>query len=240
MSLHSECIPANTVGQLDRERMFALMDEYYENIDPVTFKADLQDKDMVLLLKDQTGVIQGFTTLKTYELQVEEKVVRLIFSGDTIIHKDYWGDVELHRAWIRTVYQQVDDVHPYTYWLLISKGYKTYRFLPVYFQNFYPHYDHSTPEFEKRIMDAFGKLKYDGYYHPERGVIALDGLKDFLKPGVADVSEKRLKDPHIQFFIHTNPGYLHGDELVCITRLHKDNLRSRGLKYLDSKESLET
>ena len=45
------------------------------------------------------------------------------------------------------------------YWFLISKGYKTYRFLPLFFREFYPRHDAPTPAWAKEILDALGRHK---------------------------------------------------------------------------------
>ena len=232
MGLKSELLSITALSQMDRDRMFQLMVEHYDNIKYCSFRNDLMEKDSVLILKDEEGILQGFTTIKIFEYPVNDVPVRLAFSGDTIIDKDHWGSLELHRSWIRAVYSLVGGDKGEAYWLLISKGYKTYRFLPVYFHSFYPCYDKETPEFEKKIIDTFCKYRHHEYYKADKGVICFNGEKDFLKKGIADISEKHMKDPHIKFFVTRNPGYLMGDELVCLTKLNSVNMRSMVLRYL--------
>lgn len=232
MGLHSQCISALKISHADMLGMYELMEKHYENSCFQVFQKDLAEKDRVLILRDDTGNLQGFTTLKAYRFEINGIPIQLIFSGDTIIDKDHWGDMELHKAWIREIHSMLDEGIKDVFWLLISKGYKTYRFLPVYFKTFYPDHRTNTPDFEKRIMDHFCKYKYPDHYDPNSGIISFDGTRDYLKPGVADIGERHMKDLDISFFLEKNPGYLVGDELVCITRLNKENIRPRGLKYL--------
>lgn len=232
MSLSSHSIPVSEVSDSDLLRMYELMETHYENTCFQEFQKDLMEKVSALILRDEAGIIQGFTTLMTYRLESEGIPIQLVFSGDTIIRKMYWGEAALHKAWIREIYSMLEDDIQNAYWLLISKGYKTYRFLPVYFKDFYPNARKATPAFEKGIMDSFCRLKYPDNYDPHRGIISFGGTRDYLKQGIADVEERHQKDLDISFFLEMNPGYLVGDELVCLTRLNTNNIKPRGLRYL--------
>lgn len=233
MALKGQLIAVGALNTRDREDLFALMEQHYENVERPRFDADLLAKDSVLVLRDSGDLIRGFTTLKVYTIDVNGQPVRLVFSGDTIVHRDYWGELELPRIWIRAVHSLVKDCGLPAYWLLISKGYKTYRFLPVYFHTFFPCHNSATPPFEKSVMDTFGRLKYPGHYDPRSGVIDLHGERDYLKSELADVPARHLRDPHIGFFLQQNPGYARGDELVCLTRLDPQNIKPSGMKYLE-------
>ena len=37
-----------------------------------------------------------------------------------------------------------------------------------------------------------------------------------------------MPDPHIAFFLDRNPGFVRGDELVCLTRIDDRNLTPAG------------
>ena len=83
-------------------------------------------------------------------------------------------------------------------------------------------------------MDLFGKIKYPNEYNKESGVIEYKGIKDSLKKGVADITEKESKNKNVQFFLESNPNYEKGNDLVCITSLKIENLREKTLKILFS------
>lgn len=230
MGLRGELVEVSLLSENDKEIMRRLMECYYENIQPENFFADLMEKDWALLLKSEDQSIRGFTTIKLYDIQVGTEPVRLVYSGDTIVEPSYWGDLELHRTWIRAVFSRVASYK--SYWLLLSKGYKTYRFLPVYFHYFYPCQDIVTPDFEKRVMDTFGRMKYPENYSSDSGVIYMHGARDYLKQGVAEITGERLHHPHIRFFAAQNPGHSFGDELVCLAELSLENMKPMTRRYL--------
>jgi hypothetical protein len=74
-------------------------------------------------------------------------------------------------------------------------------------------------------MDAFAMKKYPEEYDRESGVILYKGTKDKLKTGVADITEKQLRDRDILHFLKLNPECHKGYDLVCLARFTEDNLR---------------
>jgi hypothetical protein len=121
---------------------------------------------------------------------------------------------------------------PQLYWMLITKGYRTYHFLPLFFNDFYPRYDKATPETIKHVMDTFANSKYPGNYSSEKGVISFEGQKEYLKRGVGDIRDQKLKDPHVEFFVKKNPFYLIGDELVCLAELTQENFKPAAYRMI--------
>jgi hypothetical protein len=227
MRLTGEIRAVESIHRDHKRQMFDLLSAYFEGADEDVFQKDLAEKQWVILLLDAVdGTVQGFSTQMLIEHTVDGEAVKALFSGDTIINRDYWGEHELARQWLRLV-EGLFALYPRSrlYWFLISKGYKTYRFLPVYFKEFYPRYDRDTPEQEQRIMDAFGYLKYPRNYSGKDGLIRFPGEAMRLKDNFAGVDCRRLKDPHIRFFIRRNPGYRQGDELVCLAPLSYDNFK---------------
>lgn len=219
-------VDVKTLNESEITAMFDLMSEHYDNTNYDRFKKDLFEKSWTVLLRDIEKKIRGFTTLQMLDMTVDNITVKGVFSGDTIIHREYWGSMELHKVWVRFVLSLAlsnGDI-PF-YWFLICKGYKTYRFLPVYFHNFYPNYNTHTPLFEKKLMDHLGKTKFKDNYDYNTGVIKFNGERDYLKTGIADITEPRMKDPDIGYFMKSNPGYFKGDELICIARVSEDNLK---------------
>ncbi|MBM3266203.1 MAG: hypothetical protein FJZ01_01025 [Candidatus Sericytochromatia bacterium] len=210
-----------------RDRMFDLLAQHFEGVSRPTFDRDLAEKQWVVMLRDQqTGELQGFSTLMILDAIVQGTPIRAMFSGDTIVHRDYWGEPELATVWGNFVLSLIgtqDGVR--FYWFLISKGYRTYKFLPVYFERFYPRHDQPTPKFEADVLRTLAERKFPGLYRPERGVIRFEKRRDRLKPDLAGVNDLRLADPHIRFFLERNPGYINGDELACVAELSEDNLR---------------
>lgn len=201
---------------VQKDRMFQLMATHYDGVKPDVFLQDLQEKDAVILLEEEGEVI-GFSTQKI----IETHGIRAVFSGDTIIGRAHWGTQQLSRAFARHFFSHPDGP---LYWFLISKGYKTYKYLPTFFRTFYPRYDQETPADMKMLLDALGQRLYPDTYCPKTGVITYGEKKDRLKPELVDLSA-REGDPHYDFFVQANPNFASGDDLACITLLSRDNLR---------------
>ncbi|MBI6545489.1 MAG: hypothetical protein HY692_01765 [Cyanobacteria bacterium NC_groundwater_1444_Ag_S-0.65um_54_12] len=207
--------------------MFDLMRAHFDNVAREQFEYDLYEKQWVIVLCDrQNGEIQGFSTLLLLNACCQGIPVKAVFSGDTIVHRDYWGEPELAGVWGNFVLSLINS-HDGSkfYWFLISKGYRTYKFLPVYFHCFYPRHDQPTPSFESELIATLATSKFGAAYVPEEGVIRFNQPKDHLRPQFATVSDLRSNDPHVSFFLERNPGYRNGDELACIAELSEENLQ---------------
>jgi hypothetical protein len=221
--------PRAGVTQAERDEMYGLLQTYFHGTDRDRFEADLREKHSVILLRDaQSGRIQGFSTLMTMGVSIDGKDVVAFFSGDTIVDRGYWGETVLSRLWGQTVFEEAERVLTQrpgatVYWFLICSGYKTWRFLPIFFREFYPNADGPTPPHIRRILDALGAAKFGDQYLPASGVVRLHGAAP-LRTGIADVTAGRLRDPNVAFFARMNPGHVRGDELACLAELSRTNL----------------
>lgn len=224
--LKGQVKPIAEYSEAEIREMYRLMAEFYDHTDEQVFRKDFFDKDYCLALYADSGVPVGFTTQKVLMLQVGEKTIHGVFSGDTIIDRKYWGDIELFRVWANFWFSYAEKYEEF-YWFLICKGYKTYRMLPVFWKEFYPNCRFETPAFEKQIIDAYGELLYPDEYNPLTGVVEYRSEKDRLKDGVADIGEKELKNKDIAFFAERNPGYRQGNDIACLAKIDKSVLRSR-------------
>lgn len=211
--------------------MFALMDEFYENMDRSVFERDFFAKDYCIILRNDEERVVGFTTQKVMSVSVDGKEVHGMFSGDTIIHKDYWGDTELFRVWAQFWFPFAEKYDEF-YWFLICKGYKTYRIMPLFWREFYPSCKAETPEYEKKIIDAYASLLYPDEYNAATGVIEYKHVKDKLKAGVADIDEHRMKNKDVAFFNAANPGHAAGNDLACLARIDRSLLRKHAPELL--------
>lgn len=203
------------------EKMFDLMQQYYDNLKKTKFLEDLARKDRVILLFEGEELC-GFSSMEWMDITVEDRTLRGIFSGDTIVRQEAAFSLALQKAFIQEVLNMPKDRE--LYWFLISKGYKTYRYLPLFFKEFYPHPEKATPAFEQQVMDSYALKKYPAY-DAARGVIPNQGENDYVKAGVADVDQRLLKKKEVAFFVEKNPGYLRGDELVCLASFARKNLK---------------
>jgi len=235
--LTGSIVPVSAITVSDRDKMFDLMNKNYDGMKRENFDRDLSEKsDVIILRENEQRTIQGFSTLAVLEEMVKGIKTRALFSGDTIINKDYWGDTELESHWGKYAFSLIDK-NPGVplFWFLMSKGYKTYRFLPVFFNEFYPRYDKFTPPYEQEVLDTFARKKFPANYDSKTGLIIFNGYKDRLKQGIADVDQSRMKNPHINYFVQKNPHWARGDELACIIPLTKDNFNSMGRRMVEKK-----
>jgi hypothetical protein len=225
MKLHGRLVAAAEVSAPGRRAMFELMDRHYENVRRDVFEADLDDKQWVIQVHDPaTGALAGFSTQRLIEAEVDGRPVTALFSGDTIIDREHWGDSALAHVWGRLALSLIDATPgDRLYWFLISKGYKTYRYLPLFFHEFYPHPERPTPAAVQAVVDALAGLRYPADYDPSRGVVRAGPGKDRLRPGIADLTDGRLQDCHVRFFAECNPGHAEGDELCCLAPLTRAN-----------------
>lgn len=224
VELHGNIIEVQQLTEQEKKTMFSLMELFYDDTTYSVFIKDLEEKDYCILLFDSDNKIKGFSTQKIMSVAVGKEIVFGVFSGDTIIHKDYWGSMELYKLFAKFFIRYGKQYGSF-YWFLISKGYKTYKMLPLFFNKFYPNCNERTPAFEQEIIHSFAQGKYPDEYDREAGVIFYKGIKDKLKAGVADVTEKQVKDIHVSYFLKLNPEYFKGNDLVCIAKLTEENLK---------------
>lgn len=224
--------PIGDCTEAEISAMFALMAEFYDNMDEAVFRKDFGDKDYCLVLRDGERIV-GFTTQKVLTIPVDGKAVHGMFSGDTIIHRDYWGDVELFRVWAQFWFPYAEQYEEF-YWFLICKGYKTYRILPLFWKEFYPTFRKPTPEYEQKLLHAYAAYLYPDEYNPATGVIEYQHVKDKLRQGVADVDEHKLRHKDVAFFCQANPGHADGNDLACIAKIDRACLKKHAPEILFS------
>jgi len=231
--LRGQVVAPAALGAAERDRMVQLLGAAFRDVERGQFEADLAEKEWVILLRDEAGCLRGFSTLMRLRQVVDGRPVVAFFSGDTIIERECWGDDELPRQWGRLVFG-LAAAEPETeaYWFLICSGYKTYRFLPVFFRQFYPSCREPTPPEVQRLLDALARAKFGPAYDAAAGVVRLAGAAP-LRSGVADLTPRRLRDPHVAFFAAANPGHTRGDELACLVRLTAANVTRAGRRMLD-------
>lgn len=217
-----------------RERMFELMVRHYDNVSRRAFNADLNEKQWVIQVwhPDQP-VLCGFSTQMLVEANVGERRVRSLFSGDTIIDQQHWGQQALMHGWGSLAVRLMSE-HSESdlYWFLLSQGYKTYRFLPLFFHEFYPRFDVPTPDVMQETLDALASSKYPTLYDSQSGVVRASSEQYRLREGIADVTPERLVNPNVRFFLERNAGHASGDELCCVAPLTLENFTRAGRRFL--------
>ncbi len=130
--------------------------------------------------------------------------------------------------------------HDELYWFLISNSFRTYRYLPIYFREFYPNYREPTPDWAIRLIDELAGSRYPTAYDPLTGIVH-GHFWSGCRPGgaISDVTPERLRNPHVEFFATQNPGYVDGDELCCISRHRCAKRRPHGAADVRAARQLE-
>ena len=236
--LEGDIVRTGELSPTDRSRMGSLMADCFTRFDSGRFERDLAEKPWTILLRAASGEIMGFSTLDIMETRVAGRDVRAVYSGDTIIDLRHRATTALPRAFLRFLARHTgagrDEAE--WFWFYVCKGFRTYRFLPVFYRSFFPQPGVATPAFEQQVMDHLARTRFSNTYDPDAGVVRVPG--DYaLREGVGDVTDERIRDPFVRFFAERNPGWIQGDELVCLVSLDRANLRNKPQQWLDREMS---
>lgn len=218
----------------EKESMFGLFRGFFVDASAAIFEADLAEKDWVVLVESSSSIIRGFTTFSISATRFQKGPIRVLYSGDTVVHPDARGSGALIRTWLAAV-DGLARKHPSVplYWLLIVSGYRTYRYLPVFWKEYYPRFDKPLLSESRALRDALAQKRFGSRFDPQTGIARLL-VPQVLRAGLADVPPGRQRDPHVAYFCRQNPGYQAGDELVCLTELNSSNLTPAGWRMLQA------
>jgi len=216
----------------ERETMLALHCRHFDGVESARFQADLCEKEWVILLRDGERLV-GFSTLVLLSLEYGGSTTTCLFSGDTIVEPAYWGQQALAGAFGQLLLRFMRRFgQQHLYWFLISKGYRTYRFLPVFFQRFTPHPDLDSPELE-RILRAVAQLKFKEDFEEKSGLVIPRSGGDRLRPELCAVPEARQQDAFVRYFLRRNPDYHLGHELACLAPISRTNLKPMAWRVIE-------
>lgn len=216
------------VDERNRIAMYESFCRQFEKISYENFIEDLEQKNWVLLLNRDDGTLSGFSSMHIYDVTIDSRELTIVYSGDTVVDSDTWGDSALSYYWMGTIdYLRRLYGKEQLNWFLLVSGYRTYRFLPLYGQHFYPRYDEPTPDDVQSVMHAVARERFGENYDRDTGVVHL-AVPSVLKDGFRGIPKNRLADPHVAFFAERNPGHKQGDELVCFSIIAEDNLTRLG------------
>jgi hypothetical protein len=148
-----------------------------------------------------------------------------LYSGDTIVNPEHWLDGGLVGAFGHVLLRLFEEYgETRLYWFLISKGFRTYRLLPLHFPVYLPGLNQVEDSELRERRDALAVHLFGSAYDAVSGRVLAQPGKDRLKPALAGIPEHRQHDPHVLFFLEHNPGYAQGDELACLVPLSRANL----------------
>ena len=224
-------LATEALTEAHRAAMFTLLDAHFEGVTRAQFEADLRRKNWVVLLNDGPALL-GFSTLLIRPAKVDGESFVAVYSGDTIVAPAAWNSFAFPRAWIHAVYSLRARFPDGRFiWLLLTSGYRTYRFLPVFWREFYPRVGVITPELWTTRLRELASKEYGPQFDPSSSIVRLANPQR-LRGAANQIPEGRTKDPHVAFFLERNPGHTNGDELVCIADLSPENLTAAGRRIV--------
>jgi hypothetical protein len=220
---YHKIVPIQDLSQQQIDRMLEMLLVYYGNTTREQFERDLNSKTgAICIYEPGNNHLVGFSTFKEFYHTVEGQEYAILFSGDTIIEKEFWGSQALVMGFGAQMVSMINRYpHHEIYWFLISKGIRTYKYLPAFFKEYYPNHKTAAPEKYQKIMDSLAYHIFPDLYDKEAGVINVKQgqyLKSEYYPPLHPNNE--VED----FYFRMNPGHIKGDELVCLTALKADNV----------------
>jgi len=232
--MKTEIIKTECVKEPEKKALYSLFQKFYANTDYDQFLADFDEKHWLIRMREGSRPV-GFSTQQLIELPISGNPARFLFSGDTIVHPDYWSKSHLAGAFVHLFLRLEAESTDPLYWFLISKGFRTYRFLPVFCKKFHPSCNGENQNL-KPLLDAIATFKFGADYNPETERVEFSQPKDRLNKQMADVPVSRRNNPHIAFFLKRNPHYCTGTELAGIAPLSADNLTRCGRRVIQTTE----
>ncbi len=178
--MNGQLIACQDLTLTHRHAMRRLLETHFAGVSEAVFEADLAEKNWIILLEDEAGTLVGFSTLLLYRTEHDNEPITVVYSGDTIVTPSAWGSSALARTWIHAVWQ----LHAACgvgrlFWLLITSGYRTYRFLPVFWQCFHPRHDAPMPASIRILRDRLCANVSDSSMMPLPALCALSSHNNY-------------------------------------------------------------
>ena len=111
------------------------------------------------------------------------------------------------------------------WWLLITSGYRTYRFLPLFFQRSWPRVEAQLPGGLRALRDALAVHVYRETFDATDGLVRLARPQPLRAPLAGIPPGRSTHDRDLAFFLAQNPGHVRGDELVCLAQCCRSHSR---------------
>ncbi len=226
-------VATTEIGDRGRDAMFDLFSEFFRGVSKERFFADLEHKDWAVTVTDSEGGLRGFSTFARYQTSAAGRPLQVLVSGDTVVDPSARRSNMLARTVLGAIMTLGGCAEVPLLWLLICSSFRTYRFLPVFLREFYPRFDLDTPPSVQELIRLLAHERWGRYFDPSSGLVVFDEPQILRQPETA-VAEARRTDPNVGFFLRSNPGWLAGDELVCLAELSPENLNARGRRILRS------
>jgi hypothetical protein len=220
-SLKGSTVRRESLTEAQRAQMLALMQLCYAGVSAERFAADLDAKQYVILLHARRGAeLVGFSTVRVAEERIGARAVEVVYSGDTVIHPDWWGHKVLQVCFGRfLLWRKLRRPLRPLHWLLLSAGFKTYLLAVNYFARTMPRRDWTPPPGRAEFLRELATRWFGSQYDARRGTLRFHGTHYRVRDGIAPIDRAAAAHPHIAFFAERNPGHVDGEELVCLVEI---------------------
>ena len=231
MGYESKCVAVPQLDADTRERMAALYLSIYDGSSRELFLTDLAAKDEALLIFARSTLegggaseLVGFSTLAIDDRSWQGRPTRVVYSGDTLIMREHWGQQQLAVAFITRLGELKRQApERFLYWLLLVKGHRTFKYLPAFGNSFWPHWSIDRSDL-KPLVDELASEKFGSEYNPVSGVVEFPTSRGHLRAELAEPEPEELTREAVQAFLQRNPGFRQGHELVCLCEVELDNM----------------
>lgn len=232
--LAARVVPTGEISWAVLNKLFALFSKYYTDIDYSRFIFDFRTKDFVLLLESD-GRPVGFTTAKVFPFEWQGRITTILYSGDTVVDREFWGEQELARAWINQIGRMSAKLEQggRLVWFLIVKGHRTYRYLPVFARRYVPRVGGAAQGDLIALRNAIAAAKFGADFDSKTGIIRFASSQGRLLQCWVEPAARELTLPAVEYFLSANSGFRDGDELACLCELSRDNMRPRAQRWFD-------
>jgi hypothetical protein len=215
--------PVGALSDTTIADMFSLFERYYVDVSHAQFRSDLMEKTHVFMFWAGDELI-GFSTIFRKRIPIVGDGI-FLFSGDTVIREDFWGSKILQTTFLKyvTLTKLSNPLEP-VYWMLISKGFKTYMMMRKNFGYSFPREGRAMPELLRSIRNRFYAWKYGEAYDARSGLITFERSHGAVRGQMAEPKPYQLKDTDVRYFLERNPAYKEGVELACVAKIRVADL----------------
>lgn len=229
---HTVAAAALDAGSLDAA--FALFAQAYDNVSRERFEQDIGDKQHVILLRDRaSGALKGFSTVQVRDVETPSGAMTVVFSGDTVIDRAYWGQKQLQLAFVRLlVTLKLRAPWRPLSWFLLSKGYRTYLLLANAFPHSVPRAGVTDDASLRTVLDDLASARYGAQYDRDEGVVRYARPHERVRDGLAPITPAMLSNPHVRLFVERNPAHADGVELACLADVRLLDLTRAAMRFV--------
>jgi hypothetical protein len=139
LKLVGDILRQGDLGDAIVAELFQLYARYYAPTSLAVFSRDLASKSYSIVVRDPQGRIRGFSTVARFSMMSVAGEIDVLFSGDTVVERSFWGEQTLPFRWIEEAGRiKAERQGVPLYWLLITKGHRTFRYLPGFAKDYFP------------------------------------------------------------------------------------------------------